>query len=84
MELIEGGIQSFPILGSLEDLMQKFHKNNKWFTEEQCKTIIRNILLALAYMHKNNIVHRDLKPENILVNEDLSCVKLSDFGLSSV
>ncbi|CAD8082600.1 unnamed protein product [Paramecium sonneborni] len=76
MELIEGG--------SLEDLMEKLHKNNQWFTEEQCKTIIRNILLALSYMHKNNVVHRDLKPENILVNEDLSCVKLSDFGLSSV
>ncbi|CAD8092969.1 unnamed protein product [Paramecium sonneborni] len=76
MELIQGG--------SLEDLMHKLHKNNSWFTEEQCKTIIRNILTALAYMHKNNVVHRDLKPENILVNEDLSCVKLSDFGLSSV
>ncbi|CAD8176229.1 unnamed protein product [Paramecium pentaurelia] len=76
MELIQGG--------SLEDLMQKLHKNGKWFTEEQCKTIIRNILQALAYMHKNNVVHRDLKPENILVNEDLNCVKLSDFGLSSV
>ncbi|CAK89036.1 unnamed protein product (macronuclear) [Paramecium tetraurelia] len=76
MELIQGG--------SLEDLMQKLQKSNNWFTEDQCKAIIRNILQALAYMHKNNVVHRDLKPENILVNEDLSCVKLSDFGLSSV
>ncbi|CAD8171668.1 unnamed protein product [Paramecium octaurelia] len=76
MELIQGG--------SLEDLMQKLRKSGKWFTEEQCKTIIRHILQALTYMHKNNVVHRDLKPENILVNEDLSCVKLSDFGLSSV
>lgn len=55
-----------------------------WFSEEQCKTIIRSILQALVYMHHNNVVHRDLKPENVLIKEDLSSVKLSDFGLSSV
>jgi serine/threonine protein kinase len=28
------------------------------------------------------VLHRDLKPENILTNEDLTSVKLCDFGLA--
>ncbi len=28
------------------------------------------------------MLHRDLKPENILTNEDLTSVKLCDFGLA--
>jgi len=62
--------------------MYKKHKNNEWFSEEQSKFILRSILEALAYIHEKNIVHRDLKPDNILISDDLSCVKLGDFGLS--
>ena len=42
------------------------------------------ILQAVQYIHKHGIMHRDLKPENILVHnlEDLSDVKVIDFGLS--
>ncbi|CAD8083827.1 unnamed protein product [Paramecium sonneborni] len=42
-----------------------------------------SIFNALQYMHNNNIAHRDLKLENILVNQDLSLLKVSDFGLST-
>ena len=36
-------------------------------------------------MHSKNYVHRDLKPENILIDDedDLSSIKLADFGLSA-
>jgi serine/threonine protein kinase len=42
-------------------------------------------MLALSYIHEQNIVHRDLKPENILIADenDLSTIKISDFGLSA-
>ncbi|HZW40043.1 MAG TPA: serine/threonine-protein kinase [Ignavibacteriaceae bacterium] len=44
--------------------------------------IIYQMLNGLMYIHQNDVVHRDIKPENILVNEDLSEVKIVDFGLS--
>ena len=49
---------------------------------------MKQILLAVNYMHQQNIVHRDLKPDNILVslaeghNEDDVNVKVTDFGFA--
>lgn len=51
--------------------------------EELCKTIIRQILGAIHYIHGQGIVHRDMKLDNILlqgVNTDDIRVKLIDFG----
>ena len=44
--------------------------------------IIRQILMALDYLHDRNIVHRDLKPDNILMTSlaDGCRVVLTDFG----
>lgn len=55
----------------------------KRFTEFQASEIIRQILSALLYCHKNQIVHRDIKPENIfLIESDPPHIKLGDFGNS--
>lgn len=39
---------------------------------------------SIRYLHSNGIVHRDLKPENLLLSaaDDLTSIKLIDFGLS--
>ena len=56
------------------------------FTYEQKITLLRSILEAVAYCHKENIIHRDLKPQNIIVDMDNGLIKpkLIDFGLSLV
>lgn len=51
-------------------------------TEEQAKSIIYQLLLALDYCHSSRVIHRDLKPQNILINRDNSSIKLADFGLA--
>src|SRR5262245_21363215 len=44
--------------------------------------LLRQLLQALAYLHRRNVVHRDLKPSNVLVKSGQ--VKVLDFGISTV
>lgn len=44
--------------------------------------IVRQVLEALSYLHKQGILHRDVQPENIFV-ESGGAVKLLDFGVAS-
>lgn len=49
----------------------------------QMKSIIRQVLSGLAYLHANHIVHRDIKPENILVlDSSYQMIKVCDFGFA--
>lgn len=41
--------------------------------------LLREILLALDFIHRHNMVHLDIKPENIFLKNDQ--YKLGDFGL---
>ena len=77
MELLEGG--------SLKDLILRRYINNNinyLFKESECSLIMKGVLEALNYLHKNKIIHRDIKPENIMFKkkDDLSSVILCDFG----
>ena len=72
-ELLEGG--------ELFDRMMDVQK----FTEIQAAYILKQVLLAINYMHNKNIAHRDLKPENILLDstdKDELEVKITDFGFA--
>ena len=46
--------------------------------------VAKGVCRGLEAAHRQNIVHRDLNPRNVLVSEDLSVVKLADFGISRV
>ncbi|HEX9581488.1 MAG TPA: serine/threonine-protein kinase, partial [Gemmatimonadales bacterium] len=42
--------------------------------------ILRDVLDALAYAHRNQVVHRDIKPDNVLLSEGHALV--TDFGVA--
>lgn len=50
--------------------------------DTEAAVIVRQIVIAVDYLHCNNIVHRDLKPDNVLMTSLMSgCrVVLTDFG----
>jgi len=53
-------------------------------TEEKARVYFQQMIQALEYCHQLNIIHRDLKPENILIDKKNNCLKISDFGLSTI
>ena len=75
MEYISGG--------SLKDyfILKKYK-----FDEKRASQIMFQLGLGLQYLHQYGIVHRDLKPDNIMMteNENMSQIKIMDFGLSKI
>ncbi len=71
--------------GELFDkIVDNAEKGKQCLSEHETVTIIRSLLDAVSYLHKNDICHRDIKPENILFEKkgDMSSIRLIDFGLS--
>ena len=54
--------------GDLMHVHEEIIRNNWSFTEQDVKNMVKQVLLALNYMHKQNYLHRDLKLENVMVD----------------
>ncbi|MBK5218842.1 MAG: serine/threonine-protein kinase [Thermoleophilia bacterium] len=50
-------------------------------TPEQAVALIRQVLEAARFAHRNGIVHRDLKPQNVIINPEGVAV-VTDFGIA--
>ena len=79
----------FLVTELLRDNLYEFSKYNRqsgdplYFTVQRLQKITKQVLVALAFIHKLNLIHCDLKPENMLIRSFSRCeVKVIDFGSS--
>jgi serine/threonine protein kinase len=65
------------------ELTQLLRGLNEPLPIQRAENLMRQVLEAFQYAHKNGIVHRDVKPSNILIGED-DQVKILDFGIAKL
>lgn len=78
-----GFFMDYAMYGSLAHVIDcaKRHQLNFEITWLLMLEWLKQIAMAIAFMHSKCEKHKDLKPENILVTQDL-VIKLCDFGLT--
>ncbi|OWZ24812.1 CAMK protein kinase [Phytophthora megakarya] len=85
MELFENNDCLFLVMELCGQELFEFIDRNGPLPESTTRPLIRKLVRTVAYLHAQCIVHRDIKPENILLppnSQDLSDIKLSDFGIA--
>ena len=61
------------------DLLDTLEDPNHGLTAIQIKSILKEVLGAVGFIHEQGILHRDISPDNILINKEFHPV-LIDFG----
>lgn len=61
------------------DLLDTIEDPNHGLTPAQIKSILKEVLGAVGFIHDQGILHRDISPDNILINKSFHPV-LIDFG----
>lgn len=56
-------------------------REKKFLEEGQSRTLFRQLISAIEYIHSKGVVHRDIKCENLLLDENWN-IKLIDFGFA--
>merc|ERR1711976_846984 len=65
------------------ELFQRIQEKQS-FNEREAAELMKDICIAVKFLHDMNVAHRDLKPENLLYSrkDDLGVLKLTDFGFA--
>jgi serine/threonine protein kinase len=74
-------VMDFASGGSVRTLMKALPDG--MLEERLIVVIIRELLVALSYLHRSNVIHRDIKAANILI-QSTGKVVLCDFGVSAL
>ena len=61
------------------DLLDLIEDENASLTTDEVRNILRKLLDAVGFIHKQEILHRDISPDNILLDQDKNPI-LIDFG----
>ncbi|KAL2321703.1 hypothetical protein Fmac_026082 [Flemingia macrophylla] len=73
---------TFMVMEYMEsDLKGMMEAKKQPFSMSEIKSLMRQLLEGVKYLHDNWVIHRDLKSSNILLNYDGE-LKICDFGLS--
>ena len=64
---------------NLREILKRYGKSIG-LSLEGVRMYATQIFIALSYLKKHRVIHADIKPDNILVPEDLSKIKICDFG----
>ncbi|MGC9524012.1 MAG: SUMF1/EgtB/PvdO family nonheme iron enzyme [Limnospira sp.] len=62
------------------ETLQQELENNGAFTENQIRSLLKDLLTVLDFVHRRNVIHRDIKPENIIRRKSDKKLVLVDFG----
>lgn len=63
--------------------LSRFIRSRRVLPEETARRFLRQLALALHFLHANEIAHMDLKPQNLLLSARQNPVlKLADFGFA--
>ncbi len=85
-EIFDANNTSYYVMEYLEgESLSDYVKSQGILGESETMSIMRPIIEAVAYLHKNKITHLDIKPANIMLAKDALGNKrpvLIDFGLS--
>ncbi|MCA9887595.1 MAG: protein kinase, partial [Anaerolineae bacterium] len=84
MEFIEGY--------SLQTLLKRYKKNDKFMPLNEALQIVLQVLSALEFAHGKRIIHRDIKPDNVMLRQiagddataAVPMVVVTDFGLAKL
>ncbi|GMT26723.1 hypothetical protein PFISCL1PPCAC_18020, partial [Pristionchus fissidentatus] len=64
-------------------LAQHLSRCDSFLPEQEIHELMRQMLSAVAYLHRNSVLHRDLKTANIFLTRENN-VKIGDFGISRI
>jgi serine/threonine protein kinase len=82
-ETLESNGKLYLVLDLMECDLLTYVSQRGSLSEANAAIIMKQLIEAVSYLHRECIVHRDIKLENILIST-LNNIKLADFGFAKI